>query len=309
MPVLVRYCTASDTSYAGIPIVPVNLGSSICPSPHVTFSNSTALVVASNPGGPSFFNVNNYSNLPLLVPAGALSAAYRVYYLRYIRVFLKLKYNNTLILELLCLFNKLNSKLYKYYLPDYINTEYTILSSLLLGDESRDPELNRGGIIAACKAIDQIYRLAKSAAPTTTLEIATTGDLGFKISYREEFIKADLDTLIVDSAKSRIKELNTIIREFAQKAIFKAIISITRGKRSLPSSSKIASDLDTPGPSLKKKARGISYYTRSAARAALVNLGKELDKVVPVLDVLEAPETSGENAGEIEVEVVEEAEF
>ncbi|XMA08219.1 hypothetical protein WAI453_001010 [Rhynchosporium graminicola] len=51
------------------------------------------------------------------------------------------------------------------------------------------------------------------------------------------------------------------MREFAKKAIFKATISNAKGKRNLLSSSEIASDLDTPGPSLKKKARSISYYT------------------------------------------------
>ncbi|CZT53538.1 uncharacterized protein RSE6_15183 [Rhynchosporium secalis] len=99
-------------------------------------------------------------------------------------------------------------------------------------------------------------------------------------------------------------------KKFTKKAIFKAIISNTKGKRSLPSSSKIASDLDTPGPSLKKKAYRISYYTRSATRAILVNSSKELDQIVPVLDileVLEAPETLGEKANK--VEVIEEAEF
>ncbi|CZT13975.1 uncharacterized protein RAG0_18099 [Rhynchosporium agropyri] len=144
--------------------------------------------------------------------------------------------------ELLYLFNKLNSKLYKHYsLLDYINTKYTILSSLLPSSEAKDKELNR---------------------------------------------------------------------EFIKKAIFKAIISNTKGRRNLPSSSKIVSDLDTLGPSLKKKAYRISYYTRSTTRAILVNLSKKLDIVVLVLnilDLLEAPETLGEKANK--VEVIKEIEF
>ncbi|CZT13888.1 uncharacterized protein RAG0_17396 [Rhynchosporium agropyri] len=168
----------------------------------------------------------------LLVPASTLSEAYYIHYLRYIRAFLKLKYNNTPVLELLYLFNKLNSKLYKYYsLSNYINIEYIILSGLLLSSETKDIKLNRGSI------------------------------------------------------------------EFTKKAIFKAIISNTKGKRDLLSSSEIALDLDTPRPSLKKKARRISYYTRSATRATLVDLSKKLDIVVlvpDILDLLEAPETLGE---------------
>ncbi|CZT03888.1 uncharacterized protein RCO7_11564 [Rhynchosporium graminicola] len=260
MPVLVRYYTGSDTSSAGIPI---NSGPIIYPSSHMIFS--TALVVASKSG------------VPLLVPASTLSAAYYIYCLRYVRAFLKIKYNNTPILELLCSFNKPNSKLYKYYsalksgykyisylninLLDYVNTKYTILSGLLLSSKAKDAELNRK-----------------------------------KVFKELEFIKT--------------KELNSIIQEFAKKAIFKAIISNTKGKRNLPSSLEIASDLDTSGPSLKKKAHRISYYTRSTAKAALADLGKELDIVIPVLDIpdlLEAPEDLGEKANK--VEVVKEVEF
>ncbi|CZT08281.1 uncharacterized protein RCO7_11754 [Rhynchosporium graminicola] len=146
--------------------------------------------------------------------------------------------------ELLYSFNKPNSKLYKYYtLPNYINTEYTILSGLLPSGEAKDAELNRDSI--------------------------------------------DLDLLIIDSAKSRLIE-----------------------KRNLPSSLEIASDLDTLGLSLKKKARRISYYTRSTTRAILVNLDKKLDIVVLVLDILdllEALENLREKASK--VEVVEEVEF
>ncbi|CZT13723.1 uncharacterized protein RAG0_17214 [Rhynchosporium agropyri] len=44
MPVLVRYYTESDTSYAGMP---VNLGPGIYPSPHMIFSTKIHLVVLS----------------------------------------------------------------------------------------------------------------------------------------------------------------------------------------------------------------------------------------------------------------------
>ncbi|CZT13922.1 uncharacterized protein RAG0_17485 [Rhynchosporium agropyri] len=196
----VRYYTESDTSYTGILMIPVNLSPGIYPSPYITFS--TILVVASKSGSELY--------LLYLFTAGV---EFNI---------LSLDYN--IVTRLL----------------NYINTEYIILSGLLIGSETRDPELNRGGIVATYKAIDQIYRLAKSATPTTILEITI-----------------DLDILTVDSAKSRTKELNTIIREFAKKAIFKAIISDARGKRNLPSGSETASDLDTPGPSLKKKARGL----------------------------------------------------
>ncbi|CZT04725.1 uncharacterized protein RCO7_11687 [Rhynchosporium graminicola] len=243
MPVLARYYTESDTSSAGIPM---NLGPSIYPSSHVTFS--TILVVASKSG------------VLLLVPASTLSAVYRIYYLRYIRAFLKIKYNNTLVLELLYSFNKLNSKLYKYYLlPNYVNIEYTILSSLLPSSKAKDTELNRSK----------------------------------KVFKELEFIKVDLDLLIINSAKSKL------IAEIALK-----------GKRNLPSSSEIISDLDTPGLSLKKKARRISYYTRSTTRVILVDLSKELDIIVLVPDIpdlLEAPEDLEEKASK--VEVVKEVEF
>ncbi|CZT01178.1 uncharacterized protein RCO7_14034 [Rhynchosporium graminicola] len=43
-PVLVRYCTGSDTSSAGIP---VNLGPVIYPSSHVTFSIRRAFISSS----------------------------------------------------------------------------------------------------------------------------------------------------------------------------------------------------------------------------------------------------------------------
>ncbi|CZT06662.1 uncharacterized protein RCO7_11696 [Rhynchosporium graminicola] len=227
----------------------------------------------------------------LLVPTSALSAAYRIYYLRYIRAFLKIKYNNTPILELLYSFNKPNSKLYKYYsalkssykyisylninLLNYVNTEYTILSGLLPSSEAKDIKLNQGSIIATYKAINQIYRLAKSTTPTTTRSIE-------KVFKELEFIKA----------------------EFTKKAIFKATISNTKGKRNLPSSSEIALDLDTPGPSLKKKAHRISYYTQSTTRAILADSGKELDIVVPVPDIpdlLEALENLREKASKVEV--------
>ncbi|CZS98188.1 uncharacterized protein RCO7_11748 [Rhynchosporium graminicola] len=154
-------------------------------------------------------------------------------------------------------------------LLNYVNIEYTILSSLLLSGEAKDAELNRGGIIATYKAINQIYYLMKSA------------------------------TLIT-----------IIIREFAKKAIFKAIISNTKGKRNLPSSLEIALDLDTLRPSLKKKAYRISYYTRSTTRAILVDLDKELDIVVLVPDIpdlLEALENLREKASK--VEVIKEVEF
>ncbi|CZT08474.1 uncharacterized protein RCO7_11736 [Rhynchosporium graminicola] len=145
--------------------------------------------------------------------------------------------------ELLYLFNKLNSKLYKYYsLLNYVNIEYIILSGLLPSSKAKDIELNR--------------------------------DLGFKAFYRE------------------------------------TIISNTKGKKNLPSSLKIVLDLDTLGPSLKKKARRISYYTQSTTRAILVDLSKELDIVVPVLDILdllEASENLEEKANK--VEVVKEVEF
>ncbi|CZT13134.1 uncharacterized protein RCO7_06352 [Rhynchosporium graminicola] len=112
------------------------------------------------------------------------------------------------------------------------------------------------------------------------------------------------------SSEAKDAELNRSSIEFAKKAIFKATISNTRGKRNLPSSSEIALDLDTLGPSLKKKARRISYYTRFTTRATLVDLSKELDIIVPVLDILdllEAPENLGEKASR--VEVVKEVEF
>ncbi|CZT12080.1 uncharacterized protein RCO7_11297 [Rhynchosporium graminicola] len=132
-------------------------------------------------------------------------------------------------------------------------------------------------------------------------------------------IKYTILSSLLPSSEAKDAELNRgekvfkeleFIKEFIKKAIFKAIISNTREKRNLPSSSEIASDLDTPGPSLKKKARRISYYTRSTARATLVNLDKELDIVIPIPDIpdlLEAPETLGEKASK--VEVVEEVEF
>ncbi|CZT13972.1 uncharacterized protein RAG0_17691 [Rhynchosporium agropyri] len=158
-------------------------------------------------------------------------------------------------------------------LPNYVNTKYTILSGLLPSSKAKDAELNRGSI----RSIEKVFK-------------------------ELEFIK-DLDLLIIESAKSKLIE-------FAKKAIFKATISNTKGKRNLPSSSEIALDLDTPGPSLKKKARRISYYTRSATRAILANFDKGLDIVVLIPDIpdlLEAPKTLREKASE--VEVVKEADF